>query len=276
MEGNIDKGGRFELQRRRKEHRQVYKVIQDSDITVEVLDARFPNLTRSNKVESFIRKRKKPLILCLNKCDLVPRPVNKAWRNCLINIAPTVYVSARYRLGTSQLRKALQRLSQGRSARVCVVGVPNTGKSSLINILKGRHSASTSPKAGHTRHIQSLRLSDKLLMYDTPGLSPVATLPFDLQIFLGAIPVEKIDDPLSSLTFIVNRVKQHNINGFLQRYQLLPQQLDSEIELLVSFVAKRRGRIRSDGELDLDETARMIIREFLDGKIEYFERPSRK
>jgi ribosome biogenesis GTPase A len=264
------------LQRRRKEHRQVYRVIQDSDIAIEVLDARFPDLTRSEMIESFIRKKKKPLILCMNKCDLVPRPINKAWRNRLNEIAPTIYVSSRQRLGTKQLRTALQRLSQGQKARVSVVGVPNTGKSSLINVLKGRHSASTSPRAGHTRAIQSLRLSDKLLMYDTPGLSPVHTLPFDIQVFLGAIPVEKIDDPLSSLNFILNRIRQHYVKGFLERYQFSIQDLDSEIETLVSHVAKRRGRIRPEGELDLDETARTIIREFLEGKFEYFERPPRK
>ncbi len=263
------------MQRRRREHRQVYRVIQDSDIVVEVLDARFPNLTRSESVESFIMKKRKPLLLCMNKCDLVPRPINKAWRNRLSEIAPTAYVSSRYRLGTKQLRRTLQRLSQGRDARVCAVGVPNTGKSSLINVLKGRHSASTSPRAGHTRHIQLLRISDKLVMYDTPGLSPIDTLPFNLQVFLGAIPVEKIDDPLNSLDFILKRIRQHFFKDFLERYQLSSEQLDSEIESLVAFVAKRRGRIKAEGKLDVDETARMIIREFLEGKFKYFERPPR-
>ncbi|MHA2231246.1 MAG: GTPase [Candidatus Hodarchaeales archaeon] len=264
------------MQRRRREHRQVYRVIQDSDISVEVLDARFPNLTRSELVESFVKKRRKPLLLCLNKCDLVPLPINKAWRNRLNEMAPTIYVSSQQRLGTKRFRTALQRLSQGQHARICVFGVPNTGKSSLINILKGRHSASTSSRAGHTRHIQSLRISDKLVMFDTPGVSPVNTLPFDLQVFLGAIPVEKIEDPLDSLDFILTRIRRHYSKGFLKRYEFSSQDLDTEIEELVSIVAKRRGRMRSEGKLDLEETARTIIREFLEGKFEYFERPSRK
>ncbi|MFQ5979433.1 MAG: GTPase [Candidatus Heimdallarchaeota archaeon] len=264
------------MQRRRKEHRQVYRVIQDSDITVEVLDARFPNLTRSELVESFVKKKRKPLLLCMNKCDLVPHPINKAWRNRLNEIAPTIYVSSQQRLGTKRFRTALQRLSHGQHARICVVGVPNTGKSSLINILKGRHSASTSPRAGHTRHIQSLRISDKLVMFDTPGISPVNTLPFDLQIFLGAVPVEKIEDPLDSLDFILTRIKKHYSKGFLKRYKFSSQDLDSEIEELVSIVAKRRGRLKTEGKLDLDETARIVIREFLEGKFEYFERPRRR
>ncbi len=264
------------MQRRRKEQRLVNRVIKNSDIAVEVLDARFPDLTRSDKVESFVFKQNKPLIFCLNKCDLVPRPINKAWRDKLSKIAPSVYISSRKRLGTKQFRIKLQEISHGKESKVCIVGIPNTGKSSLINVLKGRHSAPTSPKSGFTRHIQMFRISEKIMVYDTPGLSPIDDLPFDLKIFVGAVPVEKIEDPLNSLHFILERIKKHHTKGLLERYQLSKNQLEEDIDSLVSYIAQIRGKLRSSGSFDLNETARMIIREFLDGKFEYFERPLKR
>ncbi len=91
--------------RRRKEHRQVFELIKSSDIVLEVVDGRLPLLTRVSSIENHLEKLKLPLIIVLNKCDLVPRDVCERTKNSFNQEFPTVYISAQNRLGTKILRQ---------------------------------------------------------------------------------------------------------------------------------------------------------------------------
>ena len=144
----------------------VNKVIRKSDIVLEILDARFIDETRNKRIEDKI----KILIHVINKCDYVEKSymdeVKKTLENC-------VFVSAKKRYGTTLLKqkiKALANKNKIKKPMVGVIGYPNVGKSSVINVLKGKRSAKTSPEAGLTRAEQYLNVDNDFLMIDTPGV----------------------------------------------------------------------------------------------------------
>ena len=118
----------------------VWEMIEESDVVLEVVDARFPSICRSNRLEKMVNEMETSnLLIALNKSDLVPRKYVKKWIQWLDETEgiKAVEVSATKRMGTSRIREVILRQSRKKTARVAVVGLPNTGKSSLINALSG-------------------------------------------------------------------------------------------------------------------------------------------
>ncbi len=258
----------------RKMYREVYRTIVNCDITIEVLDSRFPNSTRSSKVESFASFKHKALILCMNKCDLVPLRVLHKWKKELSKSYPTIFFSARDRHGTRIFRKTLSQYSKHTDdALCCLIGLPNTGKSSISNVLRGSHSAPTSPIPGYTKSVQLLRISPHHLFIDTPGIVPADDFEFEEQIFLGTIPITKIEDPISTVQIILDRMQYFHTNGFLEYYKL--QKFPQGIESILEDLAKKRGRLLKGGVADEEGMARIMLKEFFDGKYPYYETPSK-
>src|SRR3990170_7559787 len=134
----------------------VKDVIKKADILLEVVDARFPDETRNSEIERDIARSKKPFIIVLNKCDLVSKENIEKTKSRLEQIAPTVFVSSKEKFGTTMLRHKILEIAgiKGRNIIVGSLGYPNTGKSSVINGVAGKHKASTSPVSGHTKGLQ--------------------------------------------------------------------------------------------------------------------------
>ena len=201
--------------KRRKEHRLVYQMIQETDLTIQVLDSRFPNRCRSPAIEEIALSLKKPLINCLSKTDLIPLEVANKWKLYLGKDYPTIHLSSKERTGTKMLRRFIFRYSPFKPApenplTLCIVGYPNVGKSSLINVLAGRHSAPVSSKAGYTRTIRRVKITPKLYLVDTPGVSPTNTLELSEKVYLGAISPEDILDPDIIVNYLFDQAKKFN------------------------------------------------------------------
>ncbi len=256
--------------RRRKENRWVFELIKTSDVILEVVDGRFPHLTRVSSIEKHISKLGIPLIIVLNKCDLVPRDICEHNKLALSRDFPAVYISAQNRLGTKKLRQQISRLSPKRETVISLVGIPNTGKSSLLNILRGKHVAPTGQKPGVTRHKQIVRISNRILIYDSPGIVPFDHPNINLQAFLGAYEIGKLPDPIDTVHFFLDRIKANYIQGFIDKYGLTPEELSNQE--IISRVAQKRGLILKGGKLNLVEAAKVIMREFSAGKIPYWEK----
>ncbi|UCG90526.1 MAG: 50S ribosome-binding GTPase [Candidatus Heimdallarchaeota archaeon] len=255
---------------RRKEHRQVFGLIRNSDIVLEVIDGRLPTLSRVSTIERHLEKLRIPLIIVLNKCDLVPRHICDRTKRIFDQEYPTVYISARNRQGTKILRKKIVQLSRKKQEiLVSIVGIPNTGKSSLLNIMRGKHVSPTGQKPGVTRHLQIVRVSKKILMYDTPGVIPFDHPNKELQVFMGAISIEKLEDPLKTSFFFLDRIRNHYSEGFMQRYNLSSLSLDNET--IIAHIAQQRGMILKGAQPNITEAAKVLMRELTAGLFPYWE-----
>ncbi|MHA1941250.1 MAG: YlqF/YawG family GTPase [Candidatus Hodarchaeales archaeon] len=255
--------------RRKKEHRWVFELIRESDIVLEVVDGRFPHLTRVSSIENLTSRDKIPLIIVLNKCDLLPRKTCERNKEILIKEFPTVYISTQNRQGTKKLRTQISRLSSKKEIKISLVGIPNTGKSSLINILRGKHVTPTGQKPGVTRHKQTVRVSKRILAFDSPGVVPFDHPNLNLQAFLGAYSISNLDDPIDTFDYFLNRIRQYNPKGFIERYNL--QSVEKPNEVILEIIARKRGIILKGGKLNLIEAAKIIMREFVSGTIPYWE-----
>ena len=257
--------------RRRKEHREIFEMIAKSDIVIQVLDARFPEKCRSKILEEFAVKKNVQMICCINKTDLIPKEIAEEWKTIISRELPTVFVSTIERQGTSILRRQIERFSTKSESIVGIVGYPNVGKSSLINVLKGKKSAPTSPRAGFTRHLRPVRITNKLMLIDTPGVAPRENLALEEEIFLGTVAVENIYQPELMCSYIFDQFKEQDLLFEMEKY-LGMKVTDSVDEVLENF-ARKRGLIRKNAEPQIDEAARIIIRDFMTGKITYYEKP---
>ena len=174
--------------------KRVLKIIRDADVLLEVLDARFPDLTRLPDYERLVKKMGKPLILVLNKADLVPKEWAEDWKRILQREGfPVVFVSSKKRWGTRILRNTIKEVAPRFPVIVGVFGYANVGKSSLINILKGKTAAQAAPVPGWTKGEQLVRISRKIYLMDTPGIIPMKD-PTRL-VLIGAYDPNRLEDP---------------------------------------------------------------------------------
>jgi len=250
--------------------RRVRNIIEDCDLVLEVIDARDPLATRNSRVEGLVNRLGKKLIIVINKSDLVPTEVLKAWKNYLSKEYPVVFISAKYRLGTRRLMRMIKDQAPALPVKVAVVGYPNVGKSMIINYLKGRYVAQTSPVPGWTKGEQLVRAKSWLIVMDTPGVVPPEDLNDEaLLIIKGAINPSDVEDPVASAIKLVERIRSFNPRAFLDRYGV-----DSEDpEAIIMGVGKRRGFLMRGGLINMDAAAIAIMRDWIEGKLTYHYYP---
>ena len=237
------------------------KVIETSDIIIEVLDARFINETKNLEIEKLIKKQGKEIIYVFNKSDLIDKNKLKNKKG--------IFVSCKKRKGGRELRSKIKLKSKKIKKNrilVGVIGYPNTGKSSLINLLIGKNKAKTGVEAGFTKGIQKLKLTQNILLLDSPGVIPTeeySNINKDAIIKhakLSARTYSKVKDPE---LVISNLIKEHP--NMLEKYYKIDAKRDSEI--FIEKLGKRKNFLKRGGEVDFDKTARFILKEWQEGKI---------
>ena len=188
----------------------VNDVIEKADIIIEVLDARMIPQTRNIEVEQKVREAKKILLYCINKSDLAGKEKTEKLSHFL---KPGVFISSKEKLGTTILKKKILELSRGKPVTVGVVGYPNVGKSSVINALSGRGAARTSSQSGFTKGLQKIRVDNKIMILDTPGVFPYGEKDAFKHTLTGSIDAAQLRDPEQmALRFIEQKkdlVKTH-------------------------------------------------------------------
>ena len=234
-------------------------LIDKSDILLEVLDSRFPKACRIKYIERYIKEKKKHLILVLNKSDLVPEDFIEIVMEEFSNEYPTVYVSSKTRKGSRRLRKIIKEMGKDmEKAYIGVFGYPNTGKSSVINLVVGRKRAKTSPIPGFTRGLQIIKLSKKFYLIDSPGI----VIPRNkyLLAILGAIRVEKIEFPQKAVLYLYKHIGK---KPFEEAYNIKVDNLkDLFIKLKEKYNVKDKDWIK--------KVARIILYDWQRGKIKGF------
>ncbi|MEM4511474.1 MAG: GTPase, partial [Nanopusillaceae archaeon] len=190
---------------------KIYKILEMSDILLEVIDARFPKDSRIYKIEKIIRKKGKELIIVINKSDLVPEDFLYMVKDEFEIEFPVVYISCKTRKGSRELRRRIkERIPKDKDKiYIGVFGYPNTGKSSTINLLVGRSRAKTSSMPGFTKGFQLIRLSRKIYLIDTPGV--IFPKKEEILAILGSIDPSKLKNPIKCLNYLLNKIQKEAI-----------------------------------------------------------------
>ncbi len=253
-----------------KAWRTVRRIVEGSDLVLEVVDARDPLETRNRRVEVLARRFGRPLLIVLNKADLVPFDIASSWKKYLEREWPTIFISAKYRMGTRKLHRWIKILAPRLPARVAVVGYPNVGKSTIINYLKGRHAAGTSPMPGFTRGEMLVAAKSWLYVIDTPGVVPPEEASAeDLLVVKGAIGPQDLDDPVPPAVSLIKRILSFNPSAFRDAYNIG----STEPEEIIEAYGKARGLLLRGGKVNLDAAARGIIKDWIRGKLTYYYSP---
>lgn len=293
----------------RKAFDKIFKQVVDAaDVVLYVLDARDPEGTRSKEVERMVMAAAsggKRLILVLNKIDLIPAPVLKAWLNHLRRYFPTLPLRANgpapnahtfnHRQLTVQstsatLFKALKSYAAAkqlkRAVSVGVIGYPNVGKSSVINALLSRLGGSTAAcpvgaEAGVTTSLREVKIDSKLKLLDSPGIvfpsagdgSKASKKEEQARlVLLNAVPPKMIEDPVPAVTLLIKRLSAAPgmLDKLMDVYGLPPLMTtngDMTTDFLVQ-VARKRGRLGKGGVPNISSAATTVITDWRDGRIQ--------
>lgn len=254
---------------------ELYKVIDSSDVVIQVLDARDPQGTRSRYIERFLEREKshKHLIFLLNKCDLVPTWVTTHWTTLLSAEHPTLafHASLTNSFGKGSLINLLRQFGKlhkdKKQISVGFIGYPNVGKSSVINTLCSKKACSVAPIAGETKVWQYITLMRRIYLIDCPGVVyPSGDSETDI-VLKGVVRIENIKTPEDHISAVLERVRPEYIS---KTYNV--SSWTGDVDFLEK-LARRSGRLLKGGEPDLGGVARMVLNDFQRGKLPYFVKP---
>ena len=242
-------------------------VIKESDIILEILDARFIEKTRNIEIENRVKALGKTLIYVLNKSDLIDIE-NPKMEDGFENLRPKLFFSSKNRKGVATLRNIIKievRRMKKDIVNVGIVGYPNTGKSSLINIMTGKAGARTSSEAGYTRGIQKLKLLNGVYLIDSPGVIPPEEKTYGQRLMMkhtkiGAVTWHRAKDPNLIVLELMREYK-----GILEAYYGIDAKGD--VEVLIETLGRKLHYLKKGNLVDEDRTAKHILREWQEGKI---------
>ena len=254
------------------------------DAVIEVIDARIPVSSRNPIIDELVQG--KPRVIVLNKSDLADSTACHEWSDrfredgsmCLaMNCMSGTGVKELFRLLEKMEAEKNKERARQKTFRMMIVGVPNVGKSSLINRMTGRKSAQTGDRPGVTRGKQWLKLKNGMQLLDTPGIlwpkfeDPKAGM--DLA-FCGSIKDEILDLPTLGMELI--GVLAENYPQLLQERYKLDEIAETPLENMENMAVKR-GCILPGKRIDYERIARLVLDEFRGGKIGRItlERPQR-
>lgn len=261
-----------------KTKRLIIEHLKAVDVAAELLDARIPLSSANPMVEELLSG--KPRIVILNKADLADPGMTKAWESyykrkgvaavsmsCGNGKDKKKFLRLIKEAAGPMLEKWKRRGLKTRSARIMILGIPNVGKSTLINFISGTAAARTANTPGHTRGKQWVRLSQGLDLLDTPGVlwpkfeDQVAALRLAAT---GAIAgdVFDADTVVPELMRVLARTAP---DALREKYGIKDAAADPQI--LLAQAGKRRGCILPGGAIDYARTQTMILNDFRSGKL---------
>lgn len=255
-----------------KARRELAALMPSQDVMIEVLDGRLPKAS-SNPLLAEIRGTK-PVIKVLTKSDLADPEVTRAWVTYLEG-EPGVRAFAATTERPQVTRKRIAELSRGlalhrgpdKAVRALIAGVPNVGKSTLINTLMNDKVAKVGDKPAVTKEQQAVTLANGMVITDSPGLMwpKIEHEPRAFRLaFAGSIPDTAIDY-LTIGMFGAEYLLARYPHLIVARYKLATP--PASAEALLTEVGRRRGGLRKGGLVDLHKAAELLVHEFRDGAL---------
>ncbi|WP_407357143.1 GTPase [Methanolobus sp. WCC5] len=243
----------------------VKDVIKKADVLLEVVDARFPEETRNSEIEKEMLRTKKPFIIVLNKCDLVPKDKLEKAKSRMAKAAPAVFVSSKERFGTTMLRHKILEVANIRDRDILVgcIGYPNTGKSSVINGVAGRGKASTSAISGHTKGVQLVNAGSRIVFLDTPGVIPFDEHDEYIQGLLGIKDSTHLKDQIGVALKIIEKLVEEQKDVLESFYNI--SATDGNSYDILEIIGMQSNFLKKKGQVDETRTAIRIINDWQKG-----------
>ena len=269
-----------------KTRRQIEADLKQVDAVCEIVDARIPMSSRNPDIDSICAN--KPRIIVLNRSDLADPDATKRWLNWFRSRGMAALATdCKSRKGISGFQPAVRSVLQekiqrdaakgmNRPLRVMIVGIPNVGKSTLINQISGRKGAKAENRPGVTRGKQWVTVDNGLLLLDTPGiLWPKFEDPnVGMKLaYTGAVK-ENIMDNEELACHLMEVLWRYYPDTIKARYKVdMPQ--DSPGYALLEEAGRKRGFLLARGEINTERMAKVLLDEYRSGKLGHltFEEP---
>jgi ribosome biogenesis GTPase A len=255
-----------------KAKREVTEKLKLIDIVYELVDARIPFASRNPMIDEIVKN--KPRIVLLNKADKAEPHVTAKWIeyfqshnipalsiNSVNGSGLNKIVPASKELLKEKMEKMAAKGVRQRAIRALIIGIPNVGKSTLINKLAKKSIAKTGDRPGVTTSQQWIKVGKELELLDTPGiLWPKFE---DEQVGLKLAATGAIKDAIINLqdvaVFVLRYLEEKNPERLMERYQL--DELPEDIVQLFDEIGKTRGCLMAGGMINYDKTTEIIIRD---------------
>jgi len=255
-----------------KASKEIKETLHQVDLVIEILDARIPFSSQNPMLTSL--RGDKPCIKILSKSDLADPEITQQWQTYLEQeqgvktLAVTIEHPEKIRQLPDLCHKMLPaKAPSSRLINTLIVGIPNVGKSTLINILAGRMIAKTGNEPAITKMQQRIAIGNGIILLDTPGLlwPNVENKNSGYRLATtGAIKDTAINH--EQIAFFAADYLLHHYPDYLKtRFQL--EQLPETEQQLIDAIGKNRGCLRSGGRVDLDRVSKILLAELRAGMI---------
>ena len=272
-----------------KTRRQIEADLKQVDAVCEIVDARIPMSSRNPDIDSICEN--KPRIIVLNRMDLADPAVTKRWMAYFrAKGMAAIATDCKTRKGIGDFQPAVRSVlkekiernaakGMNRPVRVMIVGIPNVGKSTLINQISGRKGAKAENRPGVTRGKQWVTVDNGLLLLDTPGIlwpkfeDPNVGM---MLAYTGAVKEDVIDSE-ELAAYLMELLWKHYPDTLRTRYKIdMPQ--DTPGYMLLEEAGRKRGFLLARGEINTERMAKVLLEEYRSGKLGHFtlEEPEEK
>lgn len=243
------------------------RILSESNLILEVVDGRIPFETRNSVIENLAKERNKSLIVVLNKADLVPKDFLEKAKSLIEREFPVVIFSAHKKIGIRDLIQEIKELANKKGiVKIGVLGYPNVGKSSVINALKGKKVATTSPKPGMTTGEKLIKLDENIFLIDTPG---IITLEYQEDLALkGSWIPDKLQLPVEVALKLLEKILQERPEAIRESYRIEPT-IEDPLKTLGD-IGRRLNYKISGGEIDLERAAKKVLWDWIKGFIKAY------
>ncbi len=264
-----------------KARRDMQETLKAADMIIEIRDARIPYASANPLLDKMIQN--KPRLIVLSKKDLADDECTKKFiekysneNNYVVaydlqndpNAKNGILAKAK-EITKSKRDKMISRGIKPRAMRAMICGIPNVGKSTLINRIVGKNKAKTADKPGVTRSLTWIHTDEALDLLDTPGVLWPKFESQEMGCLLAATGA--INEDILDLKMITNElikvIREYYPNVLEQEYDFSK---DTDIHDVLTYIAKKRNLIKENDELDIDRAAILFLREYRRGKLGRF------
>jgi ribosome biogenesis GTPase A len=250
------------------------------DVVVEVLDARIPISSKNPEIDKLAGD--KPKIVILNKADIASEKVNALWKSyfekcghkvVLMNSLQGKNINFIIDAAREMLKEKMDKLYakglKSKDIKMMIAGIPNVGKSTIINKMAKKTIAATADKPGVTKSNRWIKVEEDVFIMDTPG---ILWPKFEDEMvgkhlaFVGSIKQEILD--IEELAyFFVEEIKERFPECLIERYNIKEEDLEEEAYELIEKIGRKRGCLMSGGKIDRERVSKIIIDDFRSNKM---------